>query len=173
MHPFGSICVRVARRIAVSPAFVREIDDAPEPPPLERMASAAPNLVTPRGARLIDDTIAAIEAALPFAGAEEEARLAGDLHYWIRRRGTAHLVPRDPQPVAAGFGTRVTIRRGILMSDFLIVGEDEADPANGRMAWTAPLARAIEGAERGDVVELEAGGRIEEVHIFAVGPGEA
>jgi hypothetical protein len=30
----------------------------------------------------------------------------------------------------------------------------------------------LDGAERGDVVELEAGGRIEEIHVFAVGPGE-
>jgi transcription elongation GreA/GreB family factor len=156
----------------VSRAFVKEIDDAPEPPLPERPASAAANLVTPRGARMIDETIAAIEAALAFASAEEEQRLRRDLRYWTLRRSTARIVPHDPQPREAGFGTRVTIRRGIVMSDLLIVGEDEADPGSGRIAWTAPLARALDGAERGDVVELEAGGRIEEIHVFAVGPGE-
>jgi transcription elongation GreA/GreB family factor len=59
------------------------------------------------------------------------------------------------------------------MSDVWIVGEDEADPAHGRIAWTAPLARALDGAVRGDVVELEAGGRIEEVRVLAVHSGEA
>ena len=156
----------------MSRAFVREIDDAPEPPPLERAASGAPNLVTPRGARMIDETIAGIEAALAFAAGEEEARLRRDLRYWAARRASARVVAPARDPVEAGFGTRVTIRRGILMSDLLIVGEDEADPAKGRIAWTAPLARALEGAERGDVVELEAGGRIEEVHVFAVAAGE-
>jgi transcription elongation GreA/GreB family factor len=155
----------------VSRAFVREVDDAPEPPPFERPAGAV-NLVTPRGARLIDATIAAIEAALPGASGEEEARLRRDLRYWTLRRSTARVVEPDPNPRFAGFGTRVTIRRGILMTDVWIVGEDEADPAKGRIAWTAPLARALDGAERGEVVELEAGGRIEEISVFAVGPGE-
>jgi transcription elongation GreA/GreB family factor len=121
---------------------------------------------------MIDETVASLEAALAFAEGGEEARLRRELRYWRSRRAGARVVARDPAPVEAGFGTRVTIRRGILMSDLLIVGEDEADPAKGRIAWTAPLARALEGAERGDVVELEAGGRIEEVHVFAVGAGE-
>ena len=156
----------------MSRAFVREIDDAPEPPPLERAVSGGPNPVTPRGARMIDANVAALEAALAFARGEEEARLRRDLRYWRARRASARVMTPDPHPSEAGFGTRVTIRRGILMSDLLIVGEDEADPAKGRIAWTAPLARALEGAERGDIVELEAGGRIEEVRVFAVGPGE-
>jgi transcription elongation GreA/GreB family factor len=148
------------------------VDDVPEPPPIDRTTSGAPNLVTPRGARMIDDNVAAIEAALAFARGEEEARLRRDLRYWTARRTTARVMAPEPHPSEAGFGTRVTIRRGILMSDVLIVGEDEADPSKGRIAWTAPLARALEGAERGDIVELEAGGRVEEVRVLAVGPGE-
>jgi transcription elongation GreA/GreB family factor len=158
----------------LSRAFVREIDDAPAPPLAERSASAAPNLVTPRGARLIDAEVEATEAAL--AGepeSEEEALLRRDLRYWLLRRSTARVIAPDPRPRAAAFGTRLTIRRGVVMSDVWIVGEDEADPARGRIAWTAPLARALEGAERGDVVELEAGGRTEEITVLAVLPGES
>ena len=156
----------------MSRAFVKEVDDAPEPPPPERMASAAPNLITPRGARLIDAAIAEIEAALTGAEGEAEARLRRDLRYWTLRRSTARVIQPDPHPAAAGFGTRVTIRRGVVMSDVTIVGEDEADPAHGLIAWTAPLARALDGAEKGDVVELEAGGRVEEVRVLAVGAGQ-
>ena len=156
----------------MSRAFVREVDDAPPQPPPERQASSAPNLVTPRGARLIDETIAGIEAALPAAAGEAEALLRRDLRYWTLRRATARVVAPDPHPRAAGFGTRVTIRRDVLVTDVSIVGEDEADPAHGRVAWTAPLARALEGAERGEVVELEAGGRVEEIRVLAVHPGE-
>lgn len=156
----------------MSRAFVKEVDDAPEPAPPERVPSGAPNLVTPRGARLIEATVAEIEAALADASEEEEARLRRDLRYWTLRRSTAQLIEPDPEPREAGFGTRVTIRRGILMKDVLIVGEDEAEPAKGRIAWTAPLARALDGAERGDVVELEAGGRVEEIRVLAVARGE-
>lgn len=156
----------------MSRAFVREVDDAPEPPPFERSGSGAPNLVTPRGARLIDEEIARLEAALAVADSGEGSHLRRDLRYWTLRRSTARVVPPEPDPREVGFGTRVTIRRGILMSDLWIVGEDEADPSRGRIAWTAPLARVLEGAERGDVVELEAGGRTEEIRVLAVGPGE-
>jgi transcription elongation GreA/GreB family factor len=172
MHPIRGWCVGAQRRQKVSRAFVKEVDDAPEPPPLERVPSGAPNLVTPRGARLIEEQVAAVEAALAHATGEEEARLRRDLRYWTLRRSTAQLVEPAKQPSEAGFGTRVTIRRGILMSDLLIVGEDEAEPSNGRIAWTAPLARALEGAERGDIVELEAGGRTEEIRVLAVARGE-
>ena len=37
-----------------------------------------------------------------------------------------------------------------------IVGSDEADPAHDRLAFTAPLARALMGAEGGEVLELGA-----------------
>lgn len=155
----------------MSRAFVKEIDDSPETPPPERVAGAV-NLVTARGARQIDETIAAIETALAGASGDEEARLRRDLRYWTLRRSTARVVDPGANPRAAGFGTRVTIRRGILMSDVWIVGEDEADPARGRIAWTAPLARALEGAVRGEVVELEAGGRVEEVRVLSVARGD-
>ncbi|HEX8644959.1 MAG TPA: GreA/GreB family elongation factor [Allosphingosinicella sp.] len=141
--------------------------------PVSEVDAAIPsNPVTRRGARLIDEEIARIEAALAGATGAEEARLRLELGHWRLRRETARRVPADPRPVAAGFGTRVTVRRGILMSDLWIVGEDEADPARGRIAWTAPLARALEGAVRGEVVELEAGGRTEEIRVLAVSPGE-
>ncbi len=38
----------------------------------------------------------------------------------------------------------------------VIVGHDEADPAAGRIAFAAPLARALAGAAEGDMVPLPA-----------------
>ena len=72
------------------------------------------------------------------------------------------------QAARAGLGACVTIRRGILVSDVWIVGEDEADPPRGRIGSTAPLARALAGARKGDVIELETGERVEEVRVLAV-----
>ena len=70
------------------------------------------------------------------------------------------------------FATRVRIRRGGALSEIAIVGEDEADPATGKIAWTSPLARAIDGAEPGETAELAAGGRTEMIGIAAVAPLE-
>ena len=156
----------------MSRAFVKEEDGAPPPPPLERAISAAPNLVTPRGARLIDEAIAKLEREIEGEPNEDKAALLRrDLRYWTARRASAQLVSLDPDPQAAAFGTRVRIRRDGEESEIELVGEDEADPETGRIAWTSPLAQALEEAEPGDTVELEAGGRLVPVELLAVGPG--
>ena len=36
--------------------------------------------------------------------------------------------------------------------DYRIVGEDEADPAAGKISWVSPLARAMMGSGLGDLV---------------------
>ena len=46
-----------------------------------------------------------------------------------------------------------------------IVGHDEADPAAGRIAFTAPLGRALMGAEAGDMVTFQ--GRDDAIEILA------
>ena len=155
----------------MSRAFVKEDDSAP-PPPLERPISSAPNLVTARGARLIDEEVGKLEAAL--AAEPDEAKAAPirrDLNYWLARRASAQLVEADAEARAVGFGTRVRILREGEESEIHIVGEDEADPDRGLIAWTSPLARALEEGEAGDLVELSAGGRIVEVEILEVGRG--
>lgn len=153
----------------MSRAFIKEEDDAPPPPPLERAISHAPNLVTPRGARLIDEAVAALERDISAATDEAAAELLRrDLRYWVARRASAQPVDPDPAPTAVGFGTRVTIKRDGKESEIVIVGEDEADPDEGLIAWTAPLARALEEAEPGDSVELEAGGRTVPIQVIAV-----
>ncbi len=57
--------------------------------------------------------------------------------------------------MAREVGTEVTYR---------IVGEDEADPSSGRIAWTAPVARALLGSEPGEFRELPTG-RVEVLSI--------
>ena len=156
----------------MSRAFVKDMDDAPPPPPLERPVSAAPNRVTPRGAALIEEAVADLEGRIAAAPDEEAlAALRRDLRYWVARHATMRIEPPDPAPGAVGFGVRVTIRRGGAASDISIVGEDEADPPAGLIAWTAPLARALDGVEPGEAVEFEAGGKVEEIEVVAVVAG--
>ena len=158
----------------MSRAFVKEMDDAPPPPPLERPVSLAPNRVTPRGAALIEASVAALEGQLAATSGEEAiALIRRDLRYWVARHATMRIAPPDPAPGAVAFGVRATIARGAVTSDIAIVGEDEADPPAGLIAWTAPLARALDGAEVGEVVEFEAGGRVEEIKVIAVAAGRA
>jgi transcription elongation GreA/GreB family factor len=63
------------------------------------------------------------------------------------------------------FGTAVTtLREDDAKMTFRIVGEDEADPTCGRIAWTAPVAQALLGCRTGDVRELPTG----EVEIISI-----
>jgi len=153
----------------MSRAFVKEIDDVRELALPERPISAAPNRVTPRGARLINEAVAALEQEL--AGTTNEyamAPLQRELRYWRARQASMQMVKPDPAPTAVGFGTQVTIRRGTTESKITVVGEDEADPKVGLIAWTAPIARALEGAVAGDVVEFDMGGRAQTITVVAI-----
>jgi transcription elongation GreA/GreB family factor len=154
---------------AMSRAFVKEIDDAPPAAMMERPISSAPNRVTPRGARLIEEAIAALEQDIARAPEGEAApSQLRDLRYWRARRASMQIVTPNPTPTAVGFGVQVTIRRGSLTSDITIVGEDEGDPARGLIAWTAPLARALDGAENGETVAFDRGGHSEEIAVIAI-----
>jgi transcription elongation GreA/GreB family factor len=48
----------------------------------------------------------------------------------------------------------VTIDRAGRIRAFEIVGHDESDPASDRIAFTSPLARALIGAEVGQICEF-------------------
>jgi len=139
----------------MSRAFVKETDgDDPGPLP-ERRISPHPNLVTPRGLRLIETWLARLEGEYAAARASEDraamARLSRDLRYWSARRDSAQLAPAA-EPGRVAFGTRVTFvdARGRPRS-YRLVGEDEADPAAGRVSWFAPIARALAGRRVGEV----------------------
>jgi transcription elongation GreA/GreB family factor len=90
------------------------------------------------------------------------------------KRAFAREVAEAPEsgPARVCVGTKVTIRRGVRISDVTIVDEDEADQHVGRIARGSPLGRALLGAARGDVIELETGGRTEDVLVMAVRRGE-
>lgn len=154
----------------MSRAFVREIDDAPEPPMPERPISDAPNLVTPRGAAQIDATLDAIAAQLAAGEGDTEA-LQRDQRYWSARSASMQIVSPQADPESVAFGTRVVIKRRGKTVTLTIVGEDEAEPAQGLIAWTSPLARALDGASAGEVIDLETGQREETITVVSVSAG--
>ena len=150
----------------MSVAFRRESDDEHLEPRFELPIPPGPNLVTPRGRALIDVRLAELEAALA-AAADEDARKAvrRDLRYWRTRHATAiETRPRDDGTV--GFGSHVTYRLAGKERTVELVGDDEADPAAGRLAFSAPLARALMGAEAGERVAFN--GREEAIEVVRV-----
>ncbi len=145
----------------MSRAFVNEDAGADRPDLPELPLSPHPNYVTLRGlkdlqarhaARLDDLTrLRAREERLdklPEAAAERDIR-------WLEAR-LASAIPVDPatqntNEMAFGLQALVTDEDGT-ESLYEITGEDEADPAKGRIAPHSPLARALIGARPGDEV---------------------
>ena len=138
----------------MSVAFRRENDDEHLEPTFELPIPPGPNLVTQRGLALIEERAAEAEMALEAASGDEARKNAlRDARYWRQRLGSAEIAP-VPSGDAVAFGTRVTIERDGEMRTVDLVGHDESEPAAGRIAFTAPLARALMGAEEGDEVEF-------------------
>jgi transcription elongation GreA/GreB family factor len=152
----------------MSVAFRRESDDEHLEPKFEVPIPPGPNLVTAKGLALIEAKVAKLEASVPKLTEDTGVAAAKrDLKYWHTRLATAEL-----QPVADGgqvaFGCRVRFRLNGKEREIAIVGHDEADPAQDRLAFTAPLARAMMGAEPGEFVDFN--GREEAIEVLAITP---
>jgi transcription elongation factor GreB len=151
----------------VSKAFTKD-DDASAPQfvrsrlPLPR---GVPNYVTARGLAALRDERARLEserARLEAAGDAAAAAAVGVRMVELDARiGSALLVapPTGEGRDTIRFGASVVVRgdgeRGELERCYQIVGVDEADAASGRIAFTAPLARALLGRRVGDVAQVE------------------
>jgi transcription elongation GreA/GreB family factor len=151
----------------MSRAFVKETEESAPLP--DRPISPHRNLVTRRGLRLIEEEVARYQGDLAraTAAADREAigRAARELRYWTARLATAEVTEPDGVERVV-FGTAVTVLRDHgTEATFWIVGEDEANPAAGRIAWTTPVAQALLGSEPGDVRELPTGA----VEVLSVG----
>lgn len=149
----------------MSVAFRRESDDEHKEPAFELPIAVGPNLVSARGLRLLGEEVMRIEAEIA-ATPDEEARkkMQRRLRYFHTRQSTAEVQP-PPEDGVVGIGARITYRLNGAERTVTIVGGDEADPARGHIAFSAPLARAMMGAESGESVEYQ--GREDAIEILA------
>lgn len=154
----------------MSVAFRRDGDEEHLEPKFEIPIPPGPNLVTARGLALIGQRVAELGAqveSLIAGGAEQSAIDAAkrDLRYWQTRQVTAELVP-VPSRETVEIGTRVTFRHKGKQRVLAIVGDDEADPAAGKVSFSAPLARALMHAEPGELLEF--GGQEDALEVLAI-----
>jgi transcription elongation factor GreB len=165
----------------MSKAFTK--DDAWEEPVIPARAplpAGVPNYLTARGLRLLREELAELEderRAVDDESIEEGERrrrraiVSGRLGELVQRIAGAQVVdtadaPRD----RVRFGARVTLRNeaGGEPRRLQIVGVDEADAAQGRVAFVSPIARAVLGAGVGDIVSVRTPRGEESVEIVAI-----
>ena len=157
----------------MSRAFVRENDGAEVPQDLpERPVSSHPNFVTARGLQQIEDHIRELEAAREEPKRSEDkdalARVDRELRYWQQRKSSAKLVEPEAAPTKVRFGVRVTLHlEDGTERKYTLVGEDEADPAQGLISWISPIAQALIGTSVGDELALQS----QRVEITKLEPG--
>ena len=152
------------------------------------------NYITPAGLaalrarydRLLDTERPEIVAIVSWAAGNGDRSENGDYIYGRKRmreidRELARLARRmkaakvvdpaaQPDKARVWFGATVTIAdEGDNRRTLTLVGDDEQDPAQDRIGWSAPIARALRGAAVGDLrtVRLPAGEK--EWEVVAVG----
>ncbi len=142
----------------MSRAFVKEGDGALDPLP-DLPISSQPNFVTARGLaalqarlRARQEDLAALKARPERLDKLPEAAAERDIRYLEARLASAIPVPLPATLDEVAFGLRVRVQGPQGEAWYEITGEDEADPAQGRIAPHAPLARALIGAGVGDEV---------------------
>ena len=139
----------------MSVAFRRESDDEHMEPAFEWPIPNGPNLVTPRGLRLLGDEAARLAEAIAGATEEEARKKLLRRQRYIHTRQSTDAVQAAPDDGIVGIGSRVTFTLGGAERTLTIVGHDEADPALGTIAFSAPIARALMGAEVGESIEYQ------------------
>jgi transcription elongation GreA/GreB family factor len=152
----------------MSVAFRREGDEEHLEPKFEIPIPPGPNWVTSRGLALIHERVAEIKARLATL-VDDAAILSAkrDLRYWQTREITAEMMP-VPAGGTVEFGTRVSFRHNGKLRSLAIVGDDEADPAHDLVSFSAPLARALMGAEPGEVLPF--GGKDDAIEVLSIEP---
>ncbi|KPB71979.1 GreA/GreB family elongation factor [Pseudomonas cannabina] len=145
----------------MSRAFVNEDNAAADAEqPIERLVSEQTNYVTARGLELLQEQVSNLQAQHSAQSAlgddADKQRLADlerDLRYFNQRLHSAQVVAPAASTEKVQIGSWVTFAdEDDNRQRVHLVGEDQADAANGLINWGSPLGRALIGAQKGDEV---------------------
>lgn len=162
----------------VNKAFTKD-DVSHDPvliPPRAPLPEGVVNYVTPRGLSALRDELRRLEQARLEADAlpddertRERAVFTGRIQELEQRIVSATLIDPSAQPHdRVRFGARVTLLGESGERRYEIVGVDEADARAGKLAFTAPLARALLGKTVGESATFRSPRGEEELEITRI-----
>jgi transcription elongation factor GreB len=163
----------------MSRAFVKEdVEAAPLVPRRAPLPEGAPNYVTRRGLALLraeqDELLTQLSAEERRSSGERATSAAIRARILELEGRLASAEPVDPPPgelEVVRFGLSVTVRAvDGAERTVRIVGVDEANPAEGRIAFVAPLARALLGKHPGETTLVKTPRGEEELEIVEIAP---
>lgn len=176
----------------MSRAFLKNetADDPVVIPARAPLPPGVPNYVTPRGVNLLRAELNELEtqrAHLQTVDVEDAdrtrqlAELNGRIGALNQRIASARVVDPHTQPHdEVRFGATVVLRTQPTGNtatkaeerQLTIVGVDEADAAQGRIAFTAPIARAMQGKRIGEHVSLRTQRGEQRMEVISISYGE-
>jgi|TARA_Y100000588_G_C14166754_1_gene887253 transcription elongation factor GreB len=162
----------------MSRGFVKEDDqeEAPIIPPRAALPAGETNYVTPNGLKeLKNEEEALIEerANLDKQNDTERRRaqavIDGKLKLLRERISTARLLKPEDQPAdEVRFGALVELLQNGNKQKFQIVGVDEANVKKQKIAFVAPIAKAVTGKKVGDKIDFKLGEEIRKLEILKI-----
>lgn len=163
----------------MSRAFVKEDDqeEAPFIPPRAPLPEREPNYVTPAGKQALLYEKSALEKdKLEAKSIEKEqdrrrnlTTINGKLELLENRISTARILNPQEQPKdEVRFGAKVKFSTNGRIQNFQIVGVDEADVKKEKIAFTAPIAKALIGKKRGETSDFTLGKEIRSIKVLEI-----
>lgn len=159
----------------MSRGFVKEEDQEETPiiPPRAALPAGITNYVTPSGKQALlteKKTLENAQTNLPHDNDTERRRMSmiidGKLRLLHQRIRSARVINLRNQPHdEVRFGAKVMFLNGKRELEFQLVGVDEADVNQQKIAFTAPIARALIGHKRGETVAFNRGEKTQQLRI--------
>ena len=163
-------------------AFIKDPDETGRPEDLpDRPQSPHTNYVTPAGLRQLQVLKADLTARLgqileegKLANPQDLAIVQRDLRYYQERLNRAVLVKARNPGGRVCFGATVEVRdESGAVETYTLVGEDEADPSQGKVSWVSPLGEALLNAEPGEEVLWRRLAGTMRLEILGICPGKS
>ncbi len=166
----------------MSRGFVKEDDqeEAPFIPPRSALPIGVTNYVTPMGHELLIQERTELENEIAELNLEEGkerrhslAVLNGKLNLLNERILTSRILKPDEQSKnEVRFGAIVVFKyvtgsQSGTKKEFQIVGVDEADIKKNKIAFVAPLAKALTGKKVGEIAEVFMAGAMQQLEIVS------
>jgi transcription elongation factor GreB len=164
----------------MSRGFVKE-GDQEEPviiPPRAILPDGAINYVTPYGYQQLQNELDHLEIEITQLSNANETDLRrsqtlihGKIKLLKERIASGRVLdPNDQAQDEARFGASVKFKNLSVnaIQEITIVGVDEADVAQGKIAFTTPIAKAIAGFKKGELVYFKLGDETRKLKIMEI-----